>query len=340
LATTANARRGAVILLAVISLPLWGPSAALDRQIAALRDPDWRDPDWRDPDWVDLDWRSDTLAVAPDLRVADIRAGDKASVARHGDPAATFAPGRRSPSPLIGLPNFAVQEHTLSIASDHLAQPLAHYLIAVGRAESNLDTFARSPGSSAAGRFQFVEQTWLLTMRRYGQALGLAREARLIRLAADGHAVVADPAARADLLALRFDPRVSTALVIALTRENARVLQANLGRSPTDAELYAAHLLGAGQAIVLLSANHLVPDYPAATIFPVAARSNPSLFYAGRSPRSVCGLLALIERKMDPYRDERPGVPRGPNGNEAATNPASSPAADELVNRRTESASY
>lgn len=168
------------------------------------------------------------------------------------------------------------------------------FLIAVARAESGLSTYARARASSAAGLFQFVDQTWLRTLRRYGPSFGLADEADAIRVGADGRARVADPLRREQILALRYDPEVSARLAGALTRENAVALRPALGRWPTAAELYAAHLLGPDQALVLLSAAQAAPSYPAPPLLPAAAAANHSLFYAGRAPRSVRELVGLI----------------------------------------------
>jgi hypothetical protein len=168
------------------------------------------------------------------------------------------------------------------------------YLFAVARSESRLSTYARAPTSSAAGLFQFVDQTWLRTLRRYGDGLGLAPEAAAIRVVAGGRAEVANPLRRAEILALRYDPVVAARLAGALTRENASTLRLALGRSPTAGELYAAHLLGPGGALLLLSADRVAPAYPARLLLPAAAASNRALFYAGATPRSAHEVADII----------------------------------------------
>jgi hypothetical protein len=153
--------------------------------------------------------------------------------------------------------------------------------------ESELRNYARAPTSSAAGLFQFVDQTWLKTVWRYGGGLGLAAEAAAIRISPGGRAEVASPLWRAEILALRYDPAVSARLAGALTRQNASALRLGLGRSPTAGELYAAHLLGSGGALLLLSADRVAPAYPARLLLPAAAATNRALFYLGGAPRSV-----------------------------------------------------
>jgi len=251
-------------------------------------------PFWGDPGWLLGGWADPALPVSPD--------------AHQGDPAVTAG----------------------SYDAPHGLGPdvSARYLAAVARAESGFVVRAHASTSSAAGPFQFVSQTWLLTLHRYGRSLGLGLEAALVRIDADGRARAISPEARSALLALRYDPAIATALARALTRENAEALKSALGRPPTGAELYAAHVLGPGQALQLLSASRLTPNLPAAAIFPVAAASNPGLFYAGGAPRSVLDLMGTIAAKES--ADGRPTF----------TRPLGRPAEDELVNLPPESASY
>jgi len=149
-----------------------------------------------------------------------------------------------------------------------------------------------------------------------------------VRIGVDGRARVISPEARSALLALRYDPAIATALAGALTRENAEALKSALGRRPTGGELYAAHVLGPGQALQLISASRHTPNLPAAAIFPVAAASNPGLFYAGGAPRSVLELMGTIAAK------------ESADGRSIFTRPPGRPAEDELVNLPPESASY
>ncbi len=77
------------------------------------------------------------------------------------------------------------------------------YLLATARVESGLDPQAGAATSSARGLFQFVEQTWLGTMKQSGAALGYGRYADAITRTASGRYEVADPAMRREILKLR-----------------------------------------------------------------------------------------------------------------------------------------
>jgi hypothetical protein len=107
--------------------------------------------------------------------------------------------------------------------------------------ESNLNPSAQASTSSAKGLYQFIDQTWLGTMKQDGAALGLGRYADAITRAPDGHYQVADPAMRAAILRLRTDPQASAMVAFALTRNNAALVGASIGRKPTNGELYIAH---------------------------------------------------------------------------------------------------
>ncbi len=158
------------------------------------------------------------------------------------------------------------------------------YLYRVAVRESSLDPEATAKTSSAAGLFQFIEQTWLQAVKTYGSAHGLGQYAADITAGANGRLGVADAARRQQILDLRFDPEKAAALAGELARENKATLEGALGRAVDAAELYAAHFLGAGGAKKLLSANAATS---AAAILPAAAQANRHVFYDGARERTV-----------------------------------------------------
>jgi hypothetical protein len=169
------------------------------------------------------------------------------------------------------------------------------YLLATAKIESNLNPAAQAPTSSAKGLYQFIDQTWLGTMKQAGSTLGLSRYADAISQTSDGRYEVADPAMRAAIMRLRGDPSTSAMLAGALTRSNAAQVSAVIGRPPTEGELYIAHFLGPDGASRLIGAASSRPRASAATMFPQAAAANPSIFYdrAGHA-RSVSAVYATL----------------------------------------------
>lgn len=153
------------------------------------------------------------------------------------------------------------------------------YLLKTAMRESNFDPVVRSPTSSATGLFQFIDQTWLATLKESGPAHGYARYADAIAKTPSGRYVVADPALRRRIMGLRTDPAANAVMAGAFTARNAAELAEGLGRKPTDGELYIAHFLGASGAVRFIKAAATSPGARAADAFPEAARANRSIFY-------------------------------------------------------------
>ncbi len=192
------------------------------------------------------------------------------------------------------------------------------YLLAQARMESGLDPMAQARTSSASGLFQFIDQTWLSTLDRHGDALGYGGMADAIEMRG-GRARITDPAMRNSIMALRFDPQASSMMAGALASDNRAALMPVLGREPDASELYMAHFLGSGGATRFLGTLANAPDTPAASILPAAARANRPIFYersgAARSVADVMSLVRMrVERAMEagPATPPPPGFPGGP----------------------------
>jgi len=153
------------------------------------------------------------------------------------------------------------------------------YLLTTAQIESKLDPAAQAPTSSAKGLFQFIEQTWLGTLKQAGRALGLGDYADAIVPTVDGRYAVPDPAAREAIMRLRSDPTASAMMAGAFARENAAQVGAAIGRAPSESELYMAHFLGSDGAARLISAAGNSPGTNAVTMFPQAAAANRSVFF-------------------------------------------------------------
>jgi hypothetical protein len=153
------------------------------------------------------------------------------------------------------------------------------YLLQTAMRESSLNPQARAGTSTAVGLFQFLESTWLQTMKEEGPRLGYGNLADQITRTGDGDYVVADPTVRAQILKLREDPQVSADLAAAFTRANGDYLRNAFGRSPSAGELYIAHFLGAQGAEKMFRAGLQNPDQVAVNLFPRQASANRAIFY-------------------------------------------------------------
>ena len=108
----------------------------------------------------------------------------------------------------------------------------ARFMVKVRRAESGGDDAAKNPQSSATGRYQFINSTWLrMYVSRFGRN-GLSDE---------------------QILAKRGNGAIQDQLMRDLTAENAAFLRSQ-GQAVTEGNLYLVHFAGPGNAKKLFDA--------------------------------------------------------------------------------------
>ena len=169
------------------------------------------------------------------------------------------------------------------------------YLLATAKMESNFNPTASASTSSARGLFQFIDQTWLGTVKEAGSQLGYGNYADAITKSSSGSYSVRDPSARSAILKLRDDPAASSAMAGVLTQSNSFKLTGKIGRRPTDGELYMAHFMGVGGAAKLIANAEDNPQASGARLFPNAAAANRSIFYErGGRARSVSEVYSVL----------------------------------------------
>jgi hypothetical protein len=174
------------------------------------------------------------------------------------------------------------------------------YLLQTAMRESSLNPEARASTSSAVGLFQFLEGTWLQVMKEDGPRLGYQNYADQISRTGDGDYVVADPANRAKILALRETPQIAADLAAAFTRSNGEYLRTAFGRMPSAGELYIAHFLGAQGAEKMFRAGLDNPDQLAVNLFPRQAQANRAIFYgADGQARSIRQVYQVLVAKHE-----------------------------------------
>jgi hypothetical protein len=169
------------------------------------------------------------------------------------------------------------------------------YLLATAKMESNFNPTASATTSSARGLYQFIDQTWLGTVKEAGSQLGYGKYADAITKSPSGNYSVSDPAARDAIMKLRDDPDAASSMAAVLTQSNSFKLTGDIGRRPTDAELYMAHFMGVGGAAKLISNAEDNPNASGARLFPNAAAANRSIFYErGGQERSVAQVYSVL----------------------------------------------
>ena len=162
-----------------------------------------------------------------------------------------------------------------------------HYLLGTAMRESSLKPNAQSHTSSAAGLFQFIDQTWLGLVKEHGAQHGLGDYAAAITKQSDGR-YRADADSKQTILALRKNPEVCALMAGEYAKTTQGALRASLGREVCGGELYAAHFLGPDAACKLIRLAGSDPTTSAAAQFPQAASANKSVFFhADGNARSV-----------------------------------------------------
>jgi hypothetical protein len=162
-----------------------------------------------------------------------------------------------------------------------------HYLLGTAMRESSLKPNAQSRSSSAAGLFQFVDQTWLGLVKEHGARYGMTGFAGAISKDASGR-YHAQSETKDAILALRNDPNISALMAGEYAKSTEGQMRASLGREVCGGELYAAHFLGPDAACKLIRLAGSDPGASAASQFPQAAGANKAVFFhADGAPKSV-----------------------------------------------------
>lgn len=136
--------------------------------------------------------------------------------------------------------------------------------------ESSLNPNAKASSSSATGLFQFTNATWNEQMGKHARKHGL------------------DPNTPPT------DVNASALMGTEYFKSNKRALS-SVKSDPNLTDVYLAHFLGAGGAKKFLSAD---PSAIAAQVMPEAAKSNPSIFYAGGRALTISEVYNKIDAKL------------------------------------------
>lgn len=179
------------------------------------------------------------------------------------------------------------------------------YMMAEAAQESSFHPDAKASTSSATGMFQFLDTTWLHSVKQYGAKYGLGQYAAQIS-DEGGRVHVADPVMRQQILDLRKDPVVSSEIAAEFARSNKDEVERALGRPANPTDLYLAHFLGAQGATQMLKSVASAGSTSAADLMPQAAAANRTVFYdSNGDAKSVAQIYRnfadKIERQISQY---------------------------------------
>lgn len=135
--------------------------------------------------------------------------------------------------------------------------------------ESGGNPNAKNPNSSATGLGQFIDSTWKEQVALSGKNYTLAD---------------------------RKDPAKAREILEDFTKRNMQKAQADLGRAPTNPELYLYHFLGSNGApgFIKASGKDAATDHVTAG----AANANRTIFYKSGKPRTVDEVKELLGKKF------------------------------------------
>lgn len=174
--------------------------------------------------------------------------------------------------------------NAIQAASDKVGVPLST-MLAFGDLESSFQAGVGNSSSSAKGMYQFTDTTWSGMVNQYGNKYNVST----------------DPSAI-------YDPNANAVMGAQFIKDNTTRLQ-NLGISdPTPGQLYVMHFMGTGGGPALIKAAQSNPDADASSIFPDAARANPSIF-GGKTVGQVYNqLTGMGDTKANAYANQQ-GLP-------------------------------
>ena len=148
--------------------------------------------------------------------------------------------------------------------------PKADYLDRLSIAESSGKATAKSTSSSAVGQHQFLKRTWEETVAKMGKNYTLED---------------------------RTNPEKSKEVAAYFTEQNKKILKNQLGKDPSDTQLYAAHFLGTTGAKKFLTAAPFELATKVVDKDQVAA--NPNIFYTkDKKPRTVGEVYGILKNKI------------------------------------------
>jgi len=178
------------------------------------------------------------------------------------------------------------------------------YMMALADKESSFIPSNRASTSSAEGLFQFITSTWLDTVRTFGPKHGLKMEAEAIQTV-NGQLSVPNEVMREHVLGLRRNPYIAALMAAEMMKRDKAKIESRLGRKISRSEFYLAHFFGVGSASKFIALVDDTPKKSAQSVFPAAAKSNRSLFFAkdGKKTRQLS--VAEVYGKLDTMMDER-----------------------------------
>ncbi len=219
----------------------------------------------------------------------------------------------------------AVQDAIQTASQEAGVDP--HLLTAIAWRESRFDPNALNSQSSARGLLQFTSGTWLRAVRDYGSEHDAAAYAAAIHTTQSGDLVVPEQVKSA-ILDLRSNPILSAKLAADSMKRERVVMEAQLGRRVTSADLYLMHVLGPAGAMRFLEALAKHPNESSLKVASLKVMRNAGLLAQDGRPLTVANTYAAAKTMLDSQQQHSTlllAAAKGGNASGSAVPPAEMP---------------
>lgn len=178
------------------------------------------------------------------------------------------------------------------------------FLMQLAEIESTFNSRSNSASSSAAGLYQFKDDTWLEIVKRHGKKYGLGEYASQVDFFIDGNGnrrpMISDPLTFNHAMNLRHNPRISALMAAEYIKGNMKQLSQSTEHNIGSTEMYLTHFLGLSGAITFLDVLTNNPDKVAEDIFPGPASRNRNIFRnKSRKQRTIAEVYDLLDSKIN-----------------------------------------
>lgn len=158
-----------------------------------------------------------------------------------------------------------------------------YFMIMFGK-ESSFRTDAKNAKSSATGLGQFIDSTWLKTIKTHAKTLGISDQIAGM--------------SNSELLELRKNGKVNAAVSGIFTLENAASFRKSMGREPSNEELYLMHFMGTGGGIKFVRNLRHNPEGVAEASSQVLAANRTIYFDKGGNRRTNNQVYQVLTRRF------------------------------------------
>ena len=205
----------------------------------------------------------------------------------------------------------------------------ADILGAMAYMESRFDNHAHAHKhiSSATGLFQFTNSSWLYSLMKHGDEIGLSSVSSNIYQTKTGRMALHRPKDEKYIMGLRKNSTISSILTAKVAQENQKMIEEIKGSQATPGDIYLTHVVGPNGMMKIHSALKTHPNISMASVLGEdVVRNNKNLFinengHTKTVREAYAGVKELMSNAINYYRyAEREYAKSVPHTNEKVAN--------------------